>query len=90
MITGCFRSSRAWRLQTASALLLTATLYPWYLLWVLPWAAVTRHRAWIALSASSLLCYVPQVYDVPYLPWVFLAVWAPFWVLFWRSRWRTD
>ncbi len=31
-------------------LLLSATVYPWYLLWVLPWAALTRHPAWLTLS----------------------------------------
>ncbi|HEX2644656.1 MAG TPA: hypothetical protein VHU81_16780, partial [Thermoanaerobaculia bacterium] len=36
-------------------LLLAATVYPWYLLWVLPWAALSRHRAWLALSGLAAL-----------------------------------
>ncbi len=68
-------------------LLCSATVYPWYLLWVLPWAALGRHRAWLALSASIQLSYLPQITDLPHLPWVFLAVWVPFFVLWPSSRW---
>ncbi len=68
-------------------LLLSATVYPWYLLWVLPWAALRRHPAWLALSALILLSYVPQLAGVPLWPWVFLGIWAPFGVLLLLSRW---
>jgi hypothetical protein len=54
-------------------LLLSATVYPWYLLWVLPWAALLRQRAWLALSGLILLSYL-----TPLWPWVFLAIWVPF------------
>ncbi|MFL6291471.1 MAG: glycosyltransferase 87 family protein [Thermoanaerobaculia bacterium] len=54
-------------------LLLSATVYPWYLLWVLPWAALLRQRAWLALSGLILLSYWS-----PLWPWVFLAIWVPF------------
>ncbi|HET9228086.1 MAG TPA: glycosyltransferase 87 family protein [Thermoanaerobaculia bacterium] len=57
-------------------LLLSATVYPWYLLWVLPWAALLRQRAWLALSGLILLSYL-----TPLWPWVFLAIWVPFWIL---------
>lgn len=62
-------------------LLLSATVYPWYLLWVLPWAALRRHTAWLALSGLILLSYLPQRAGVPLWPWVYLAVWGPFGVL---------
>ncbi|HEX6864126.1 MAG TPA: glycosyltransferase 87 family protein [Thermoanaerobaculia bacterium] len=61
-------------------LLLSATVYPWYLLWVLPWAALLRQRAWLALSGLILLSYWS-----PLWPWVFLAIWVPFWVLMVKS-----
>jgi hypothetical protein len=61
-------------------LLLSATVYPWYLLWVLPWAALLRQRAWLALSGLILLSYL-----TPLWPWVFLAIWVPFWVLMLKS-----
>ena len=57
-------------------LLLSATVYPWYLLWVLPWAALLRQKAWLALSGLILLSYLS-----PLWPWVFLAVWVPFWAV---------
>lgn len=61
--------------------LASATLYPWYLLWVLPWAALARHRAWLALSGLVLLSYLPQARGIPLMPWVYLAIWVPFFVL---------
>jgi hypothetical protein len=62
-------------------LLLSATVYPWYLLWVLPWAALARQTAWLVLSGLILLSYLPKIAGVPLMPWVFLAIWVPFGVL---------
>ncbi len=70
--------------------LCAATVYPWYLLWVLPWAALARHRAWLALSALMPLSYLPQLLDVPLYPWFFLMIWAPFFLLLTVSRWTID
>jgi hypothetical protein len=70
----------------ARLLLCTATIYPWYVLWVLPWAALARHRAWLALSGLVLLAYLPRGTSVPLLPWVFLAIWGPFLALRLLSR----
>jgi hypothetical protein len=61
-------------------LLLSATVYPWYLLWVLPWAALLRQRAWLVLSGLILLSYL-----APLWPWVFLAIWVPFGLLMIKS-----
>ncbi len=72
-------------------LLLSATVYPWYLLWVLPWAALARHRAWLLLSALLLLSYLPQHRPVALTPWVFVIIWLPFFILLLREpRWSTD
>jgi len=60
-------------------LLLSATFYPWYLLWVLPWAALARHPAWRVLSGTILLSYVPQFTNLELFPWLFLLIWLPFW-----------
>jgi alpha-1,6-mannosyltransferase len=70
-------------------LLLSATVYPWYLLWVLPVAALYRWTAWLALSALILLAYLPQRAGVPLMPWVFLAIWLPFGLLLLRDRWSS-
>lgn len=67
-------------------LLLSATVYPWYLLWVLPWAALRRQVPWLALSALILLSYLPQRAGVPVWPWVYLGIWVPFGVLFIKQR----
>jgi hypothetical protein len=61
-------------------LLLSATVYPWYLLWVLPWAALAKHRAWLTLSGLILLSYL-VLEGVPLWPWVYLGIWVPFGVL---------
>jgi hypothetical protein len=67
-------------------LLLSATVYPWYVIWVLPWAALCRHTAWRALSGLILLSYLSQRAGVPLMPWVFSAIWVPFWALLAAER----
>lgn len=73
-------------------LLAAATVYPWYLLWVLPWAALTASWPWIILSATVLLVYVPQQAGIELFPAWFLLVWLPFWIALLvpqvRRRWR--
>ena len=59
-------------------LLCSATVYPWYLLAVLPWAGLTRSVPWLAVSALAPLLYLPQFGPLPLFPWVWLAVWGPF------------
>lgn len=72
-------------------LLCSATVYPWYLLWILPWAALCRQRAWLVLSASIQLSYLPQLLDLPAWPWYYLAVWLPFALALPRNlEWSTD
>ena len=60
-------------------LLLSATVYPWYLLWVLPWAALRRDTAWLALSGLILLSYLPQFAGVALMPWVYWGSGGRFW-----------
>jgi hypothetical protein len=75
----------------AALVLCSATVYPWYLLWVLPWAALALQRAWLALSALVLLSYLPQVTALRLMPGVFAAIWVPFAVLLWSDRsWSID
>ena len=63
-------------------LLCSATVYPWYLLWVLPWAALRRDAAWLALSGLILLSYLPQFAGIALWPWVYLGIWGPFFLLY--------
>jgi hypothetical protein len=70
----------------------SATVYPWYLLWVLPWAALERHRPWLLASAVAPLAYLAAHRGVAVFPAVWLAVWAPpallAVVLAGRAAWR--
>ena len=61
-----------------SIILFSATVYPWYALWVLPWAALRRSRSWLWLSGALFLSYIPQVSGIPLFPWIYLLIWAPF------------
>ncbi len=91
--------ARSWRRRDPVAgtgwlvgtlLLFSATVYPWYLLWVLPWAALCRQVAWLGLSGLVLLSYLPQALDLPLYPWFFLAIWGPFLGLLARfPRWSS-
>ena len=65
-----------------TALVASATVYPWYLLWVLPWAALALQPAWLLAAATAPLAYLASgpaaaggAFDV--FPWVWLAVWGP-------------
>ncbi len=59
-------------------LLCSATVYPWYLLWLLPFAALRGHLAWLVLCCSAFVSYIPQFTEMPLMPWVFLACWGPY------------
>lgn len=72
----------------AGLMLVMATLYPWYLLSLMPWAAFCRHRAWLALSALVQLAYVPQLFGLDHWPLWYWLCWGPFFLLLLRSRWH--
>ena len=36
-----------------SVVVLSATVYPWYLLWILPWAALAGNRAWLLAACPD-------------------------------------
>lgn len=73
-----------------SMLIFSATVYPWYVLWVLPWAALLRHPAWLGLSGLLFFSYVPQFWDVPLFPWIQALIWLPFvGILLVERRWST-
>ncbi len=71
-------------------LLFSATVYPWYLLWVLPTAALRLERPWLLLSFLLPLSYLPQFTEIELVPWVFAAIWIPFFALLGRDfKWST-
>ena len=62
----------------AGMVLFSATVYPWYLIWVLPWAAVLGRWPWLVLSSVACFVYVPELLGIPLIPWPFLLMWTPF------------
>jgi hypothetical protein len=60
------------------ATLFSATCYPWYFLWALPFAALRASPAWLALSLSLQAAYLPRLLGWGQWPATWLAVWAPF------------
>ncbi len=63
-----------------AVILTSATVYPWYVLWLVPFAALTGRFSWLVLSGTITLAYIPQLLGVPLFPWVYVIVWGPFWV----------
>ncbi len=68
-------------------LLAMATFYPWYLLLILPWAAVCRHRAWLLLSALLQIAYLSHLLEISHWPGPFVLIWGPFFFVLARSKW---
>jgi hypothetical protein len=54
------------RLALGGAILLAPTLHPWYVLWVLPIAAVQAAGGWLLFGALVPLQYLAGVGDVPW------------------------
>ena len=98
-----FQSARnEWPLERAAfwligaILVLSPTVHPWYLLWMVPLIALRPNRAWLYLSGSVFLAYyglgdywATGVWPEPC--WIKLAIYGPFFVLLvfdaWRGSW---
>ena len=89
LLWACWRSADPYQGAFAilgAYVLLTPTLHPWYLIWVLPFFALFPSPAWLFLSASIFLAYdVLSVYSRTGLweesPWVLWAEYLPFYLL---------
>ncbi|MCL5950149.1 MAG: glycosyltransferase 87 family protein [Chloroflexi bacterium] len=71
---------------TAVFLLMTPTIHPWYLTWVLPFLVVFPSTGWILLTGTSVLARTVYIsFDATgvwrELSWVPLAEYLPFYVL---------
>jgi hypothetical protein len=69
-------------------LVCSPTVYPWYLLWVLPWAALAGRAPWLWAALAAPLLYLPMLVAVPLWPWAHLGLWVPFCALRVVERWR--
>ncbi len=62
----------------AGLLVASSTVYPWYLVGLLPWAALCRRRAWLLASLLMPLAYLPRFWPALHLfPWIHLLIWLP-------------
>ncbi len=89
LVAIAWRMTDLWGAVLASVgalLLLSPTLHPWYLLWVLPFAAVKREPAFLWLAAAAPLAYAllyrtpglppAAVYAAEYVPFAALLLWS--------------
>jgi len=75
-------------LVLGAVILCSATVYPWYLVWVLPFACLVGRAEWLLLSTTLLAAYAPRFFAVDLFPWVYLLVWVPPLLFFLWSRRR--
>jgi hypothetical protein len=71
-------------LLTGTVLVLSPTLHPWYLLWLLPWLCLLPSRAWILMSGLVVLVYAnlgATGREAEPYPWVRWLEYTPFYLL---------
>ena len=71
-------------LVIGAVLLLSPTVYPWYLLWIVPFLALRPNRAWILLTGLVPLSYLdpgPLLDGLSGRPWVRWVEYSPFFAL---------
>ena len=81
-----YRPERALFWILGAGMILTPTLHPWYVLWMLPLAALRASRTWILMTGLSFLGYfgLASFQDTGQWPQpiaVRLLLWVPFLVL---------
>jgi len=87
-----FDAERALFWILGAGLLLSPTFHPWYALWILPFAALRRNRAWILLSGLAFVTYrglgpYLEIGEWPRPLWTVLLLWLPFYALLvWDAR----
>ena len=87
-------SARRARVLFGAMLLLSPTVHPWYLLWVLPWLVLGRPWGWLALTATVPL-YVGlleviagPVADLREVAWWKALAWGPGVVIWTTQGWK--
>lgn len=73
-------------IMIGAALLLTTTVQPWYLLWMIPFLCFFPNRAWLLLTGLTMLAYhvlIRYQSEGIWLEalWVKLAIYVPFYLL---------
>lgn len=75
-----------------AGLLLSPTVHPWYVLWILPFAALREDVPWLLLSGLVFLAYwgLAPYRDTgtwPHPFWLRLVIWGPTCLLLLRKAW---
>lgn len=78
-------------IMIGGALMLTTTVQPWYLLWMVPFLCFSPNRAWLLLTALTMLAYhvlIRYQADGVWAEclWIKLVIYIPFYLL-WFSDW---
>ncbi len=78
---------------TGATLMLSPTVHPWYLLWMVPLLTVRPNRGWTYLTGSIFFAYfgldtyrAAGVWPEPW--WVVLMIYGPFFALLLTDAWR--
>jgi hypothetical protein len=85
-------------IMIGAALLLTTTVQPWYLLWIVPFLCFFPNRAWLLLTGLTMLAYHVLIrYQVDGIwvesLWVKLVIYIPFYLILindWFSNYLYD
>jgi len=80
-------------LSLGTILLLSPTFYPWYVIWIVPFACLEQSRAWILLTATIFLSYWVWIVLAETGKWelpvgVYAIEFLPFFLLLVRDRMR--
>ena len=72
--------------MVGAALLLTTTVQPWYLLWIVPFLCFFPNRAWLLLTGLTMLAYHVLIrYHTEGIwsetLWIKLVIYIPFYLL---------
>ena len=79
-----------WLAVLGGVLLLSPTMHPWYLLWLLPWAAALASPGWLCFAALVPLAYTSGTEELSW-PLRIVEYGLPLIVaLAWRRRHRAD
>lgn len=80
-------------IMIGAALMLTTTVQPWYLLWMVPFLFFLPNRAWLLLTALTMLAYHVLIrYQAEGIwaesLWIKLVIYIPFYLLLFSDGFR--
>ena len=74
----------------AYLLLVPTSMHPWYVVWMVPFLAITPSPAWLYFSGAVTLSYLKYVVEpAPFPWWAWVAEYVPLYALVGVTAWRT-